>query len=267
MPGTGEFLKDCCDDFEDPNWSYRYNLPKSSHEQDENQRSPGGMSNNGLWHEGGKRGTPDVVKRVPTPPGGIEGSTGALMFATKNSGIPGNVQQQAAAGRPVDDVQPPAGPVDSDDLAAELHGARLSAGVGQVGKSQWSVVRHAVRLPGRNPDGTMEAYWPGMFMLFQSKTEQGRQTGSRARSRSAATVWATMSAASTSIEPGWWTLGMSFTADGQIHYYGHKGVDDLTADDSSDVELSVQHEVHRRSTTSSSTWPTGTTAGRGRRSG
>ena len=70
VPGTGEFLKDCCDDFEDPKWSYKLNLPKSSHEQDEQQRSPGGVSNNGLWHEGGKRGTPDVVKRVATPPGG-----------------------------------------------------------------------------------------------------------------------------------------------------------------------------------------------------
>ena len=74
-PAPASFCKDCCDDFEDPKWSYRYNHPKSSHEQDENQRGPGGMSSNGLWHEGGKRGTPDVVKRVETPSGGIEGST------------------------------------------------------------------------------------------------------------------------------------------------------------------------------------------------
>jgi hypothetical protein len=77
VPGTGEFLQDCCDDFENPDWSYKYNHPKSSYEQDESQRGPGGMSNNGLWHEGGKRGTPDVVKRVTTPVGGIEGSAGA----------------------------------------------------------------------------------------------------------------------------------------------------------------------------------------------
>jgi hypothetical protein len=32
-------------------------------------------------------------------------------------------------------------------------------------------------------------------------------------------------------EPGWWTLGMSFTADGQVHYYASPGVDDLTAED------------------------------------
>src|SRR4029078_5097614 len=94
VPGTGEFLKDCCDDFEDTNWSYKLNLPKSSHEQDDNQRSPGGVSNNGLWHEGGKRGTPDMVKRVAPPLGGLEGSTGALMFATKNSGVPGTYSNQ-----------------------------------------------------------------------------------------------------------------------------------------------------------------------------
>jgi len=32
-------------------------------------------------------------------------------------------------------------------------------------------------------------------------------------------------------EPGWWTLGMSFSDDGQVHYYAHEGVADLTADD------------------------------------
>ena len=32
-------------------------------------------------------------------------------------------------------------------------------------------------------------------------------------------------------ELGWWTLGMSFTPDGQVHYYASPGVDDLTADD------------------------------------
>ena len=38
VPGAGDFLSDCCDDFEDTSWSYRYNHPKSSHEQDEQQR-------------------------------------------------------------------------------------------------------------------------------------------------------------------------------------------------------------------------------------
>jgi hypothetical protein len=33
------------------------------------------------------------------------------------------------------------------------------------------------------------------------------------------------------MEPGWWTLGVSFTPDGAVHYYAHAGVEDLTADD------------------------------------
>jgi len=32
-------------------------------------------------------------------------------------------------------------------------------------------------------------------------------------------------------EPGWWTLGMSFTPDGQTHYFAKKGVGQLTAAD------------------------------------
>src|SRR6478752_4095147 len=32
-------------------------------------------------------------------------------------------------------------------------------------------------------------------------------------------------------EPGWWTLGVSFSQDGEVHYYAHKGIGDLTADD------------------------------------
>jgi hypothetical protein len=31
--------------------------------------------------------------------------------------------------------------------------------------------------------------------------------------------------------PGWWTLGISFTPDGQVHYYARAGVDELTEED------------------------------------
>jgi hypothetical protein len=32
-------------------------------------------------------------------------------------------------------------------------------------------------------------------------------------------------------EFGWWTLGMSFSSDGMVHYYASPGVDDLTSAD------------------------------------
>lgn len=230
VPGSGEFLADCSDDFEAEDWSYTLRLPKSSHEQDDNQRSPGGISANGLWHEGAKRGTPDVVRRIPTPPGGIDGSTGALLFSTKNSGIPG---------RPSNEQQ-------QDDLLM-MFNRRLGGAIPIAWQPSCTV---RVYLPpfdqwenrsgpsfgmradciGTGKDGPNEPYWPGMFLLFQQAngrnitadsakiTVRANQRGFDVRSHEIA-------------EPGWWTMGMSFTQDGQVHYYAHAGVDDLTADD------------------------------------
>lgn len=230
VPGTGEFLADCSDDFEDPNWSYNTKLPKSSHEQDDRQRGPGGRSNNGLWHEGAKRGTPDVVKRIPNLPGGIEGSEGALMFATRYSGIPGRVSNKQQ----------------QDDLLLKFD-RRLGRSI-PVSWQPSCTVR--VYLPpfeqwenrsgpsfgmradcrGRKPDGSSEPYWPGMFWLFRSETgrnieEDFAQLTVRADRRGHDTRSHKV------YEPGWWTMGMSFTPDGQVHYYAKAGVDDLTADD------------------------------------
>jgi hypothetical protein len=230
VPGTGEFLADICDDFEDPNWSYRYNHPKSSHEQDKNQRSPGGMSGNRLWHEGGKRGTPDVVKRVPTPPGGLAGSEGSLLFATKNSGIPGrisNEQQQddllmmfnRRLGRSIPIAWQPSCTVRVYLPPFEEWERRTGAQFGM--RTDWI---------GRKQDGKTEEYWPGMFLLFRSKNTRGIEydhakltlrAGPRGNDIRSLDI----------TEPGWWTLGLSFTADGQVHYYASPGVDDLTQDD------------------------------------
>lgn len=230
VPGTGEFLKDCSDDFEDPKWSYRYNFPKSSHEQDEMQRGPGGVSNNGLWHEGGKRGTPDVVRRISTPPGGIAGSQGALLIATKNSGIPGtysNEQQQ-------------------DDLLM-MFNKRLGRDIPMAWQPSCTV---RVYLPpwedwekrtgpsfgircdcmGRNPDGSQEAYWPGMFILFQSETTKGVKADAAKITCRGDRLGRDVRSLDIK-EPGWWTFGISFSEDGQIHYFARKGVADLTAED------------------------------------
>jgi hypothetical protein len=230
IPGTGEFLGDCCDDFEDPKWGYRYNHPKSSHEQDKNQRGPGGMSTNGLWHEGGKRGTPDVVKRVETPAGGIPGSTGALLFATKNAGVPGRISNEQQ----------------QDDLLM-MFNRKLGRSI-SINWQPSCVVR--VYLPpfeewenrngaqfgmradcqGRKPGGEVEEYWPGMFFLFSSETTRGVEKDSAKLSVRADQRGHDIRSLNIK-EPGWWTLGMSFTSDGQVHYYASEGVDNLTADD------------------------------------
>jgi hypothetical protein len=230
VPGTGEFLADCSDDFEEVNWSYTLKLPKSSSEQDKNSRPPGGISSNRLWHEGSLRGTPDIVKRVPTPPGGIEGSTGSLLFATKYSGIPGR----------------PSGSQQQDDLLMKFD-RKLGRSI-QMNWQPSCTVR--VYLPnfefweqrtgpsigvradcrGRKPDGSTEAYWPGMFWLYrkangksvpESFAQLTIRSGPRGNDIRSHKVY----------EPGWWTMGMSFTPDGQIHYYASPGVDDLTQED------------------------------------
>jgi hypothetical protein len=229
VPGTGEILEDCSDNFEDDTWTYKYNFPKSSEEQDSRTRSPGGYSNNGLWHEGAKRGTPDLVQRVPTPPGGIAGSQGSLMFATKNSGIPGaytNQQQQ-------------------DDLLMKFD-RRLGRGI-PVSWQPSCMVR--VYLPPWNEwerrngpsfgmrcdcrggkGGSLEPYWPGMFVLFHPGNEK-RGTVDHAQLTLRAGPRGNDIRSLDINEPGWWTLGMSFSPDGQIHYYAHAGVADLTAED------------------------------------
>jgi len=230
VPGAGEILSDCCDNFEDPNWAYYTKLPKSSSEQDERNRAPGGFSNNKLWHEGALRGTPDVVKRVPTPPGGIEGSTGSLLFATKYSGIPGQ----------------PSGKQQQDDLLMKFD-RRLGRSIPVSWQpsctvrvylppfDQWeqrSGASFGMRCDcrGRKPDSSLEAYWPGMFWLFRrangkSIPEDFAQLTIRSgrRGHDVRSLKAT--------EPGWWTMGVSFSPDGQIHYYASPGVDDLTPDD------------------------------------
>lgn len=230
VPGAGEFLADCSDNFEDPAWTYTLKLPKSSSEQDENSRPPGGFSSNRLWAEGALRGTPDVVKRVATPEGGIEGSTGALLFATKYSGIPGR----------------PSGKQQQDDLLMKFD-RRIGRSISMNWQPSCTV---RVYLPpfdqweqrsgpsfgmradcrGRKPDGSMEPYWPGMFWLFRAAngksikedfaqlTIRSGPRGNDIRSLKA-------------MEPGWWTMGMSFTPDGQVHYYASPGVDDLTSED------------------------------------
>jgi hypothetical protein len=79
LPGTGSLVKNVVDDFEDEKWTWRYNHPKSSEEQDKRMRGPLGKSTNNRWFEGPKRGTPDVVKRVEVPAPGLEGSSAASL--------------------------------------------------------------------------------------------------------------------------------------------------------------------------------------------
>ena len=230
VPGSGVKVPGVGDNMESPNWRYVTNGAKASYEQDERQRPPGGYSTNGRWYESAMRGQPDIVKRIATPPGGIPGSKGSLLMVTRLSGVPGDISNEKM----------------QDDLLLgikERIGRPISVGwrpsaVARVYLPEWDRweqrsgasfgFRDDVR--GRKPDGDAENYWPGMFISFHSKNNKQfnhdhAQLLIRADGRGRDVNGPVID------EPGWVTLGLSFTPDGQVHYYARLGVDDLTADD------------------------------------
>ena len=250
IPGTGQKITQVGDDFEDPNWSFIHNFPKSSEEIDERRRGPTGKSRNGRWYEGIKRGQPDFLRVVPTPEGGLADSEYSLIMRTVKSGIPGRRSMK----------------MQQDDLIVNCHG-RLRGGPVSVSQSPNCVVRvymppfeewedrsgptfgfriavqtHAWKVPEskKNSRGffsstprkefTKEVYWPGMFVQFRNGNEsrheedsafftiRGRRNGSEFKGPEIT-------------QTGWWTLGMSVSPDGVVHYYISPGIDDLTAED------------------------------------
>jgi hypothetical protein len=243
VPGSGQKIDAVGDDFEDAAWSYVFNWPKSSEEDDEQQRMPGGYSKNGRWFEGAKRGQPDVIKRVPTPEGGIEGSEGALLLVSRQTGVPGHYSRSlkqddlivntAARLRgsipvsrspsvvvrvylpPWEEWERRTGPSFGFRAACLTHTTKTKKGSGRFGGSRTSY--------------ESETYWPGMFIQFNKGDGDKRpdsavivvRGGPRGHDFFGPKIE----------ETGWWTLGMSFTPDGSVHYFASPGVDDLTSSD------------------------------------
>ncbi|MFM8414824.1 MAG: hypothetical protein ACKOCX_08870 [Planctomycetota bacterium] len=240
VPGTGTLVKNVVDDFEDEKWKWNPNLPKSSEEQDKRIRGPLGKSANGRWFEGPKRGTPDVVKRVELPAPGLEDSSHGLLIATLHAGIPGRVTYE----------------MQQDDLIYNL-GKYAGRGM-SVGDSPSFVVRvymppfeqwenrsgpsfgfrtgcftHAIITGEDHPDRGLygvEEYWPGMFICFESSHDgKYKEDGAYIRVRSGRNGGEIRGPKIEQL--GWWTLGISFSPDGVVHYFASPGVDDLTPED------------------------------------
>ncbi len=241
VPGTGVYLPQVGDDFEDKEWKFIPNLPKSSKNINEFTGGQGGVSSNDRWYEGVKRGQPDQVERVTTPAGGIEGSSGALLLRSLQTGVPGR----------------PSFKLQQDDYICNVH-TRLG---GRIPVSQTPNFTTRVFLPpfdqweerngtsfavrasvdtriskasggflGRSTSMQREEYWPGLFIVFESKelsrkTEDSAYISIRSNDRGFDIPGPRIT------ETGWWTFGMSFTGDGQVHYYASPGVDDLTEAD------------------------------------
>ncbi|MEE2640526.1 MAG: hypothetical protein VX768_07870 [Planctomycetota bacterium] len=239
IPGTGRKIESVGDDFEDEDWKYNFRMPKSSENIDKRQRGPFGRSENDRWYEGVKRGDPDIIKRVATPSGGIAGSQGALLLKTLNTGIPGRqsfklqqddficnihdkIGKTAVSKEPNCVVRVYLPPVDTWENRTGPHFAfriALEATVNKPRKGFLAV----------GSAKTNEIFWPGMFIEFVSKRSGQPHDYAWIRIRGDRLGHDFRGIQIT--RAGWWTLGMSVSSDGAVHYFAKPGVDDLTAAD------------------------------------
>jgi len=240
VPGTGSLVKGIGDDFEDENWKWNYNHPKSSEEQDKRVRGPVGKSINGRWFEGPKRGTPDVVKRIELPAPGLEGSTHGLLIASLHAGIPGRTTYQMQQDDLIYNMQKVTGRgmsvADNPSVVTRVYMPPFEQWEKRNGPTfgfRAGCYTHATITGKDHPDKGrfgLEEYWPGMFVCFEPanakrKTEdsaylriRGGRNGGEIRGPKIE-------------QTGWWTLGLSFSPDGMVHYFASPGVDELTMDD------------------------------------
>lgn len=241
IPGTGTRVDGAWDDFEDESWEFVTNLPKSSTNVDKQTRYPLGQSTNNVWTESAKRGQPDLIQRVPTPPGGLPGSKGAMMMKTLHTGVPG----QGSRGTNQDDLIMQGSMISvnySPSVVTRVYIPPFEEWEDKTGTSFG--FRAAVKAPmkskkpsrrrrffSRGGSSTkIETIYLGMFIQFNSKTDGPNSEDS------AMFVVRADSTGQDFIGPeikqtGWWTLGMSFTPDGRTHYYASPGVDPLTSAD------------------------------------
>jgi len=245
VPGTGIKIKKVGDDFEDPAWKFKHNLPKSSYNLDGQQRQPAAVSIGGRWFEGTDRGHPDVVKRVPTPTGGLPGSQGALLLQSRDTGVPGKPSGQMRRDDFLADCV--------DRLGGKISTSRRPSVVVRVffppveewearsgctfafGASVETDVWKYQQVPGLFGSSTErylgeEVYHPAMLLIFESKADSGKPHDYayfRVRANDEGDDFRSIPVTQT----GWWTLGMSFSPDGRVHYFAKPGVENLTADD------------------------------------
>lgn len=230
IPGTGVMIAGVGDDLEDPNWSYQPNFPKSSRNIDERENGPLGRSANRRWLEGPHRGTPDILERVPTPEGGLPGSEGSLLIRTLRPGIPGRTSAMSQ----------------QDDIMVSID-KRLGRSI-KVSERPNCVVRVYVPPFEQWEDRTgasfgfrtdvwgtkpgqfkVEQYWPGIFINYRAaRHSKDRRPSAYLTIRGDALGH---DIRGPEVRPGWWTMGLSVSADGMCHFYAREGLEDLSQED------------------------------------
>lgn len=244
VPGTGKLLN--TDDLEQENWDYSFKFPKSSKEEDEQIRYPLGQSTNNMWMESPKRGSPDVIKRVETPPGGLPGSKGALYLRTRDSGVPGRPGFKQAqddlilTARPVSVAHSPSFVVrvylpewsEWEQRPGVSFGIRAGMQGPMEKEKPAKSLRRIFNRGAKDKVMEMEPYYPGFFLEYVPKNSPANQTG---RDFAVILIRADEMGHEKSgpriTQTGWWTFGMSVTPDARCHYYACPGVRDLTERD------------------------------------
>ena len=240
IPGTGTLVDEVGDHFEDENWSYVPELPKGSGSLNHVDNFPAGYSVNGRWSESTYRGQPCLVKRVPTPAGGLKDSKGALQLRSLNTGVPGRLSYQMQQDDLLCNINTKLGgyiPVSWNPNFVvrvflppwEQWEDRTGPSFGVRADLMGTKIDNNVRFRRfSNPES--EQYWPGLFICHQRKQEtaDGKplayfiiRAGNQGEDLSGPTIK----------ETGWWTIGMSFTGDGKVHYFASPGLDHLKRED------------------------------------
>lgn len=241
IPGTGTLVDEVGDHFEDENWSYTFELPKGSGAINHVDNFPAGFSTNGRWSESTYRGQPCQVQRVPTPAGGLPESKGALLIRSLNTGVPGRSSYQMQQDDLLCNINTKIGgyiPVSWNPNFVvrvflppwEQWEDRSGPSFGVRADLMGTKINNTVRFRGFVNNNEMEQYWPGFFICHQRKQETADGKPAAYFIMRASNQGEDLQGPMIK-ELGWWTIGMSFTADGKVHYFASPGLDRLKRED------------------------------------
>ncbi len=247
VPGTGTLIDFVGDTFEEGDWKFVFNQPKSSREQDERNRYPSGYSTNQRWFEGPERGYPDSMKLVETPEGGLEGSNYSLLVRTRNSGIPGRLTFKVQQDDLIVDSVSRIGKIPVYEMPSIVTRVwlppsnewedRTGPHFGFRGTTTATIMKTEDVKVGRfrtrsQTNRVKEPYWPGIWIHFRSETDPRFETDSAFLTVRGNRLGHDIRIRDIPLEEfGWWTLGMSFSPDGRVHYFAKSGVENLTKED------------------------------------
>ena len=259
VPGTGKKIDYVGDDFEESDWRFIHNMPKSSSELNDRTYGPMAYSVNRRWSEGPMRGQPDLLKVVPTPEGGLEGSKQALQISTLRSGIPGINTNDVQQDDLIMNISPRLGstirPSEMPNCVVRVYLPKPELWENRSGPHFG--IRIGLRTTAEKPrEGLFaigssmqtEPYWPGIWIHFKSETSRGVEKDSAFLRIRGNTRGHDFPSKEIPVEQfGWWTFGMSVTSDGRVHYFGKPGIEDLTMDDHLSSQLPYGYRAERLS--------------------